>query len=34
MRQLIYKDLFFFRVMWLVYLIMPFVLFMLDPSVE
>ncbi|WP_318581861.1 ABC-2 transporter permease [Bacillus paranthracis] len=34
MRQLIYKDLFFFRVMWLVYLIMPFVLFMLDPSFE
>ncbi len=34
MRQLVYKDLIFFRVMWLVYLIMPFVLFMLDPSVE
>ncbi|MED0937807.1 ABC-2 transporter permease [Bacillus mobilis] len=34
MRQLVYKDLFFFRVMWLVYLIMPFVLFMLDPSGE
>lgn len=34
MRQLIYKDLFFFRVMWLVYLIMPLVLFMLDPSSE
>ncbi|WP_263704359.1 ABC-2 transporter permease [Bacillus thuringiensis] len=34
MRQLVYKDLFFFRVMWLVYLTMPFVLFMLDPSVE
>ncbi|PFV85722.1 ABC transporter permease [Bacillus sp. AFS059628] len=34
MRQLIYKDLFFFRVTWLVNLIMPLVLFMLDPSVE
>ncbi|MFE9076859.1 ABC transporter permease [Bacillus cereus] len=34
MRQLVYKDLFFFRVMWLVYLIIPFVLFMLDPSGE
>ncbi|NWK68119.1 ABC-2 transporter permease [Bacillus paramycoides] len=34
MRQLIYKDLFFFRVNWLVNLIMPLVLFMLDPSGE
>ncbi|MED1112433.1 ABC-2 transporter permease [Bacillus paramycoides] len=34
MRQLIYKDLFFFRVTWLVNLIMPLVLFMLDPSGE
>ncbi|MBS9805127.1 ABC-2 transporter permease [Bacillus toyonensis] len=34
MRQLIYKDLFFFRVTWLVNLIMPLVLFMLDSSGE
>jgi len=34
MRQLIYKDLFFFRVTWLVNLMMPLVLFMLDPSGE
>ncbi|WP_242271101.1 ABC-2 transporter permease [Bacillus cereus group sp. BfR-BA-01310] len=34
MRQLIYKDLFFFRITWLVNLIMPLVLFMLDPSGE
>ncbi|MGH1283357.1 ABC-2 transporter permease [Bacillus toyonensis] len=34
MRQLIYKDLFFFRVTWLVNLIMPLVLFMLDPGGE
>lgn len=34
MRQLVYKDLFFFRVTWLVNLIMPLVLFMLDPSGE
>ncbi|KIV70362.1 ABC transporter permease protein [Bacillus mycoides] len=34
MRQLIYKDLFFFRVTWLVNLIVPLVLFMLDPSGE
>lgn len=32
MLQLVYKDLFFFRVTWLVNLIMPLVLFMLDPS--
>ncbi|MFK4424001.1 ABC-2 transporter permease [Bacillus sp. RC51] len=34
MRQLIYKDLFFFRVTWLVNLIVPLMLFMLDPSGE
>ncbi|MGW6189322.1 ABC-2 transporter permease [Bacillus cereus] len=34
MRQLIYKDLFFFRVTWLVNLVVPLVLFMLDPSGE
>ncbi|WP_426950501.1 ABC-2 transporter permease [Bacillus mycoides] len=34
MRQLVYKDLFFFRVTWLVNLIVPLVLFMLDPSGE
>ncbi|MGG3670293.1 ABC transporter permease [Bacillus cereus] len=34
MRQLIYKDLFFFRVMWLVNLVVPFVLFIVDPSGE
>ncbi len=34
MRQLVYKDLFFFRITWLVNLIMPLVLFMLDPSGE
>lgn len=34
MRQLVYKDLFFFRVTWLVNLIMPLVLIMLDPSSE
>ncbi|MES5956703.1 ABC-2 transporter permease [Bacillus fungorum] len=34
MRQLIYKDLFFFRVTWLVNFVMPLVLFMLDPSGE
>ena len=34
MRQLIYKDLFFFRVMWLVYFIMPLVFFGLDPDGE
>ncbi|GLV62271.1 ABC transporter permease [Bacillus mycoides] len=34
MRQLIYKDLFFFRVTWLVNLVLPLVLFMLDPGGE
>ncbi|MGE7881108.1 ABC-2 transporter permease [Bacillus sp. NPDC094077] len=34
MRQLIYKDLFFFRVTWLVNLIMPLLFFMLEPSGE
>ncbi|ETT70899.1 MULTISPECIES: ABC-2 transporter permease [Bacillus] len=34
MRQLIYKDLFFFRVTWLVNLVVPFVLFIVDPSGE
>ncbi|PEK96493.1 ABC-2 transporter permease [Bacillus mycoides] len=34
MRQLIYKDLFFFRVMWLVNFVMPLLLFMLEPSGE
>lgn len=34
MRQLVYKDLFFFRVMWLVYLIMPLLFFLFDASGE
>ncbi len=34
MRQLVYKDLFFFRVTWLVNFVMPLLLFMLDPSGE
>ncbi|EJS77828.1 ABC-2 transporter permease [Bacillus cereus] len=34
MRQLIYKDLFFFRVTWLVNLVMPLLFFMLEPSGE
>lgn len=34
MRQLVYKDLFFFRVMWLVNFIMPLLFFMLEPSGE
>ncbi|MED4685987.1 ABC-2 transporter permease [Bacillus mycoides] len=34
MRQLIYKDLFFFRVTWLVNFVMPLLLFMLEPSGE
>ncbi|MDM5269256.1 ABC-2 transporter permease [Bacillus wiedmannii] len=34
MRQLIYKDLFFFRVMWLVNFVMPLLFFMLEPSGE
>ncbi|MBE5104219.1 ABC-2 transporter permease [Bacillus thuringiensis] len=34
MRQLIYKDLFFFRVTWLVNLVMPLLFFMLDTSGE
>ncbi|MBE7119815.1 ABC-2 transporter permease [Bacillus cereus] len=34
MRQLIYKDLFFFRVTWLVNFVVSLVLFMLDPSGE
>ncbi|MGH0923741.1 ABC-2 transporter permease [Bacillus pacificus] len=34
MRQLVYKDLFFFRVTWLVNLVVPLVLFMLDPGGE
>lgn len=34
MRQLIYKDLFFFRITWLVNLVVPLVLFMLEPSGE
>ncbi|MCW9131414.1 ABC-2 transporter permease [Bacillus paramycoides] len=34
MRQLIYKDLFFFRVTWLVNLVMPLLFFMLDSSGE
>ncbi|ABS23139.1 ABC-2 transporter permease [Bacillus cytotoxicus] len=34
MRQLIYKDLFFFRVVWLVYVIVPFIFFGLNPDGE
>ncbi|EOO19032.1 ABC-2 transporter permease [Bacillus cereus] len=34
MRQLVYKDLFFFRVTWLVYFIMPIVFFGLEPDGE
>ncbi|MGE6538569.1 ABC-2 transporter permease [Bacillus luti] len=34
MRQLIYKDLFFFRVTWLVNFVMPLLFFMLEPSGE
>ncbi|HHT7084036.1 ABC-2 transporter permease [Bacillus cereus] len=34
MRQLVYKDLLFFRVMWLVNFIMPLLFFMLEPSGE
>ena len=34
MRQLIYKDLFFFRVTWLVNLIMPLLFFILEPGGE
>ncbi|PGB03918.1 ABC-2 transporter permease [Bacillus toyonensis] len=34
MRQLIYKDLFFFRVTWLVNLIMPLMFFLLEPGGE
>lgn len=34
MRQLIYKDLFFFRVTWLVNFVMPLLTFFLDPSGE
>lgn len=34
MRQLIYKDLFFFRMMWLVNFVMPLLFFMLEPSGE
>ncbi|WHY28082.1 ABC-2 transporter permease [Bacillus wiedmannii] len=34
MRQLIYKDLFFFRVIWLGNLVMPLLFFMLEPSGE
>ncbi len=34
MRQLVYKDLFFFRVIWLVNLVMPLLFFMLDASGE
>ncbi|HDR7786677.1 ABC transporter permease [Bacillus cereus] len=34
MRQLVYKDLFFFRVMWLVNFVMPLLFFMLEPSGE
>lgn len=34
MRQLIYKDLFFFRVTWLVNLIMPLMFFLLEPGSE
>jgi ABC-2 type transport system permease protein len=32
MRQLIYKDLFFFRGIWLVYLIIPFIFFLFEPG--
>ncbi|WP_377864451.1 ABC-2 transporter permease [Bacillus sp. R86525] len=34
MRQLIYKDLFFFRVMWLVYLIVPLIFSFIEPVGE
>ncbi|WP_329765591.1 ABC-2 transporter permease [Bacillus nitratireducens] len=34
MRQLIYKDLFFFRVMWLVYLIVPLMFSFIEPVGE
>ncbi|EJR66149.1 hypothetical protein IIO_00765 [Bacillus cereus VD115] len=34
MRQLIYKDLFFFRVTWLVNLIMPLMFYLLEPGGE
>ncbi|GIX55387.1 ABC transporter permease [Bacillus paranthracis] len=34
MRQLVYKDLFFFRVMWLVNFVMPLLFFMLESSGE
>jgi len=34
MRQLVYKDLFFFRVTWLVNFVMPLLTFFLDPSGE
>ncbi|MFC9445014.1 ABC-2 transporter permease [Bacillus cereus] len=34
MRQLVYKDLFFFRVTWLVNFVMPLLFFMLEPSGE
>ncbi|HGH7173865.1 TPA: ABC-2 transporter permease [Bacillus wiedmannii] len=34
MRQLVYKDLFFFRVIWLGNLVMPLLFFMLEPSGE
>ncbi|MEN1934734.1 ABC-2 transporter permease [Paenibacillus sp. 102] len=34
MRQLVYKDLFFFRVTWLVNIIMPFLFFILEPNGE
>ena len=34
MRQLVYKDLFFFRVIWIVNLVMPLLFFMLDASGE
>ncbi|WP_439021618.1 ABC-2 transporter permease [Bacillus thuringiensis] len=34
MRQLIYKDLFFFRGIWFVYLIIPCIFFLFEPSGE
>ncbi|MDH4420406.1 MULTISPECIES: ABC-2 transporter permease [Bacillus] len=34
MRQLVYKDLFFFRGIWLVYLIIPCIFFLFEPSGE
>lgn len=34
MRQLVYKDLFFFRAIWLVYLIMPLMFSFIEPIGE